>query len=131
MLPANFLQVLKYEGVVAIATQGANGRSHLVNTWNSYVQVTPDDLLLIPVGGMHTTERNVLHNNGILLTAGSRDVEGKHGPGTGFLVSGPAEFSYAGPEFDLIKRRFSWARAALKVTVKEITQIACRTEKHF
>ncbi len=122
MLPAQFLQVLKYEGVVAIATQGANGRPHLVNTWNSYVQVTPDEQLVIPVGGMERTENNISVRNDILLTAGSREVEGKHGPGTGFLVSGHAEFSYAGPEFELIKRRFSWARAALKVTVKEITQ---------
>ena len=122
MLPAKFLQVLKHEGVVAIATQGANGRPHLVNTWNSYVQVVPDEQLVIPVGGMHTTENNVSQNSDILLTGGSREVEGKHGPGTGFLISGHAEFSYAGPEFDLIKRRLSWVRAALKVAVKEITQ---------
>ncbi len=122
MLPAKFLQVLEHEGVVAIATQGANGRPHLVNTWNSYVQVTPHEQLVIPVGGMHTTEKNVSQKSDILLTVGSREVDGNHGPGTGFLISGNAEFSYLGPEFDLIKRRFPWARAALKVVVKEITQ---------
>jgi len=122
MLPARFLQVLKHEGVVAIVTQEAGGFPHLVNTWNTYVQVTPDGQLVIPVGGMHTTEKNLSLRNDVLLTAGSREVEGMQGPGTGFLISGTAEFSYAGAEFDLIKGRFGWARAALKVTVKEITQ---------
>jgi hypothetical protein len=107
---------------VAIATQGSNGLPHLVNTWNSYVQVTKDEYLLIPAGGMQSTEQNVSANHIVLLTAGSRDVEGKHGPGTGFLVVGNAEFIHTGPDFDLIKSKFPWARAALRVAVTEITQ---------
>ncbi len=122
MLPDKLLRVLQHEGVVAIATQGQDGRPHLVNTWNSYVQITADDHLLVPAGGMHTTEANLSANHIVLLTAGSREVEGKHGPGTGFLVTGSAEFVYEGPDFDLITSKFSWARAALKVTITAITQ---------
>ena len=37
-IPETLLEVLKKDGVVAIATQGPDG-PHLVNTWHSYVQV--------------------------------------------------------------------------------------------
>ncbi len=122
MLPDTFLRVLQHEGVVAIATQGRDGRPHLVNTWNSYVQITSDGVLLVPAGGMHRTEANVSANDIVLLTAGSREVEGKHGLGTGFLVTATAKFVCAGAEFDLIKAKFPWARAALKMSIAEITQ---------
>ncbi len=122
MLPEKFRSVLEHEGVVAIATQGADGFPHLVNTWNSYVRITAGEQLLIPAGAMRKTEENVSRRPAVLLTAGSREVEGKHGPGAGFLVAGNAEFAYAGPEFDLIKSKFPWARAALKVTITEVTE---------
>ncbi len=122
MLPDKFLQVLQHEGVVAIATQGSDGRPHLVNTWNSYVQITNDGHLLVPAGGMHITETNLSANHIVLLTAGSREVEGRRGPGTGFLVTGTAEFVRAGTEFESIKTEFPWARAALKVSITEIMQ---------
>jgi len=122
MLPDNFLRVLQHEGVVAIATQGRDGRPHLINTWNSYVQITDDGHLLVPAGGMHTTEANVSANHIVLLTAGSREVEGRNGRGTGFLLTGTAEFLSAGADFELIKAKFPWARAALKMSITEITQ---------
>ena len=122
MLPDKFLSVLQHEGVVAIASQGLDGRPHLVNTWNSYVQIPNIGQLLVPVGGMHTTEANVSANHVVLLTAGSREIEGKRGLGTGFLLTGTAEFVYAGADFDLIKTKFPWARAALKMSITEITQ---------
>jgi len=122
MLPDNFLRVLQHEGVVAIATQGRDGRPHLINTWNSYVQITDDGHLLVPAGGMHTTEANVSANHIVLLTAGSREVEGRNGRGTGFLLTGTAEFVSAGADFEFIKAKFPWARAALKMSITEITQ---------
>lgn len=122
MLPDKFLQVLKHEGVVAIASQGSDGRPHLVNTWNSYIQFSGGGHLLIPVGGMMRTEKNVSKNSAVLLTVGSREVEGRRGPGTGFLIEGTAEFVSAGADFDFIRTRFSWARAALRVTVGNIAQ---------
>jgi len=122
MLPEKFLQVLEHEGVVAIATQGTDGRPHLVNTWNTYVQITADEHLLVPVGGMNRTEHNVSENNAVLLTFGSREVEGKRGRGTGFLITGSAEFISTGTEFEKVRSKFPWARAAMKVVVSNIAQ---------
>ena len=121
MLPEKLFDVFQHEGVVAIATQGQDG-PHLVNTWNSYIQVADNNHLLIPVGGMNTTEANVRRDNRVLLTAGSRDVEGLRYMGTGFLIEGTASFATDGTEFDRVKERFPWARAALVVKVAKATQ---------
>ncbi|MDY0176030.1 MAG: hypothetical protein RBT25_03930 [Lentisphaeria bacterium] len=43
--------VLKYDGIVAIATTGAEG-AHLVNTWNKYINISASGRLLIPAGHM-------------------------------------------------------------------------------
>jgi predicted pyridoxine 5'-phosphate oxidase superfamily flavin-nucleotide-binding protein len=121
MIPETMRDVLKEEGVVAIATLGKDG-PHLVNTWNSYVRITEDERLLIPAGSMNLTEANIATNNNVLLTLGSKNVPGKHGPGTGFLVRGTAAFLTSGPDFDATKDIFSWARAALSVTISSATQ---------
>lgn len=121
MIPDKMLEILKYEGVVAIATMGGDG-PHMVNTWNSYIVVTQDGHLLLPVGGMIRTEANVGKNNNILLTLGSREVEGFRGPGAGFLIKGTAVFIKSGEQFDIVKKRFSWARAAMEITILSATQ---------
>jgi predicted pyridoxine 5'-phosphate oxidase superfamily flavin-nucleotide-binding protein len=121
MIPEKLRQVLSHEGVVALATQ-SDGGPHLVNTWNSYIQVTETGSLLIPAGFMKVTEANVAKNNKVLVTLGSREVEGAHGPGTGFLIEGLATFKTSGAQFEAVKKRFSWARAALEVTIVSVTQ---------
>lgn len=121
MFPEKMLEVLKHAGVVAIATQGQDG-PHLVNTWNSYIQVREEGRLLIPAGYMQETEANIARNNQVLLTVGSHEVAGKLGPGTGFLIKGTAAFVTSGPDFDAIKAKFAWARAALVITVASATQ---------
>ncbi len=121
MFPEKMLEVLKHAGVVAIATQGPTG-PHLVNTWNSYLQITDDGRLLIPAGYMQETEANVTKDNQVLVTVGSHEVAGRMGPGTGFLIKGSAAFLPSGPEFDAIKAKFAWARAALVITVSSVTQ---------
>ena len=40
MIPEKLLEVLKQDGVVAIATLGQDG-PHMVNTWNSYIESLP------------------------------------------------------------------------------------------
>lgn len=121
MLPDVFFEVLRHEGVVAIASRGAE--PHLVNTWNSYVQVADGPTLLIPAGGMHKTESNISVDKNVLITLGTREVNGKAGrPGAGFLITGKAEFVSTGQDFDSVKKKFPWARAALKVTVESVTQ---------
>jgi hypothetical protein len=121
MIPEKMLQVLKNDGVVAIATLGPDG-PHMVNTWNSYVRWSSDERILIPAGYMHRTEANIATNNQILMTLGSSKVAGNMGPGTGFLIKGTAAFITSGPNFDLVKSVFSWARATLEVRITSCTQ---------
>jgi predicted pyridoxine 5'-phosphate oxidase superfamily flavin-nucleotide-binding protein len=120
-IPEKVLEILKHDGVVAIATMGTDG-PHLVNTWNSYVRISDDGRLLIPAGYMNQTEANIKTNDAVLITLGSSKVAGKNGPGTGFLIKGIAAFVTSGPDFDRMKARFAWARAALAVTVLSATQ---------
>ncbi len=121
MIPETLREVLKHEGVVAIATVGKDG-PHMVNTWNSYVIVSDDERLLIPAGYMNKTEANVAFDDRVLLTAGSVKVRGLQGAGTGFLVRGKASFVTSGPDFEVMKARFRWARATLAVAVESATQ---------
>src|SRR5664280_2422384 len=107
-IPETLLEVLKKDGVVAIATLGPDG-PHMVNTWNSYLRVSSDERLLIPAGYMHLTEANIAFNSNVLITLGSSKVAGNIGPGTGFLIKGTAAFITSGPDFDVIKEKFAWA----------------------
>ena len=121
MIPDKMREVLKKDGVVAIATLGQDG-PHLVNTWNSYVRITDDERLLIPAGYMHRTEANITTNNNVLITLGSSKVAGKKGPGTGFLIKGTAAFMTSGPDFEATKAKFAWVRAVLVITINSATQ---------
>ena len=120
-IPEKMLEVLKQDGVVAIATLGPDG-PHMVNTWNSYIRLAEDGRILIPAGYMQRTEANVAFNNQVLVTLGSAKVAGRQGPGTGFLIKGTAAFVTEGPDFDSVKDRYTWARATLAVTMESITQ---------
>jgi hypothetical protein len=121
MIPEKLLEVMKQDGVVAIATLGADG-PHMVNTWNSYLRATEDGRLLIPAGYMHRTEANVAFNPEVLITLGSRKIKGLYGPGTGFLIKGKAVFVTSGPDFDVLKAKFEWLRATMVVTIESATQ---------
>jgi hypothetical protein len=120
-IPEKLREVLKKDGVVAIATLGEDG-PHMVNTWNSYVRLTDDGRMLIPAGFMNRTEANVAFNPEVLITCGSSKVQGNMGPGTGFLIEGTAEFVTSGPEFDKLKATFSWMRAVVIVNIRAATQ---------
>jgi hypothetical protein len=120
-IPEKLLEVLKKDGVVAIATLGPDG-PHLVNTWNNYVRVSEDGRLLVPAGYFHKTEANIAANDKVLVTLGSSKVEGLHGPGTGFLIKGSAKFLSTGPELEAMKARFAWARAVLAISIGSVTQ---------
>ncbi|WP_088225492.1 pyridoxamine 5'-phosphate oxidase family protein [Desulfosporosinus sp. FKB] len=109
------------DGAVAIVTQGIN-EPHVVNTWNSYINITPDGKFLIPVGGMNETEKNVARNNKVKLTIANREVQGKMYKGTGFLIKGTAGFIKEGSEFEMIKTKFPWARAVLEITIESADQ---------
>ena len=109
------------DGALAVVTQGKDG-PHVVNTWNSYVIITDGGNLLIPAGRMQKTEVNVTRDNRVKLTVCNREVQGKSYKGTGVLVEGTAEFKQVGPEFEAVKGKFPWARAALAITVLAIEQ---------
>lgn len=121
MVPEKLLEIMKQDGVVAIATLGEDG-PHMVNTWNSYLRATEDGRLLIPAGYMHRTEANVSFNPEVLITLGSSKVKGLHGPGAGFLIKGKARFVTSGPDFDVLKEKFAWLRATMAVTPDTVTQ---------
>lgn len=123
MLNEKLLEILSHpaDGEVAIVTQGTDG-PHVVNTWNSYVNITSDGRMLIPVGGMDKTEKNIVENQLVKLTIGSREVQGLNYKGAGFLITGTAGFAKDGPEFNLIKAKFSWVRAVLEITIETVIQ---------
>lgn len=121
MIPDKLLDILKQDGVVAIATLGEDG-PHLVNTWNSYIKIAADGRLFIPAGYMHKTEANIACNPNVLITLGSSKVKGLHGPGAGFLIKGKARFITSGPDYEWMKEKFSWLRATLAVTIESATQ---------
>lgn len=121
MIPDKLLEVLSHEGVVAIVTHGKKG-IHVVNTWNTYLRVSEDGRLLAPVGGMKTAEEAINDNDKVVITLGSREVQGFRSKGTGFLIKGSAVFVYDGQEFDKLKLDFPWARAVLVITPDSITQ---------
>ena len=120
-MPEVMQDLMKSDGVVAIATLGQDG-PHMVNTWNAYLGMSDDGRLLIPAGYMHKTEANVAFNPNVVITLASSKVKGLHGAGAGCLIKGKAKFITSGPEFDLLKKRFDWLRAAIAVTIESATQ---------
>jgi hypothetical protein len=121
MFTEKFLEVLSKEGVVSIVSCSDN-EAHVVNTWNSYLVIPNDGRLLIPAWKMRKTEKKTLQNNKVLLTVGSKEITGLIGLGTGFLIEGTAKFISSGPEFDMMKAKFSFLTRVLEVTVTSIKQ---------
>lgn len=121
MFNERFMTVIGKEGVVSIVTCSDN-EAHVVNTWNSYLAFPGENRLLIPVYGMRKTQKKSEINNNVLLTLGTKEIDGKMGPGTGYLLKGTAKFMKSGPEFDMMKQKFSWANRVLEVTVSSVKQ---------
>ena len=123
MLNEKLLSILAHpvDGAVSIVTYTDEG-PHLVNTWNSYITVTPEEKFLIPAYGFLITEKNLLKNNAVILSIASKEIEGYNSKGTGFILTGTAQLLKSGNEFSRIKEKFSWARAVLEVTVTSAKQ---------
>jgi len=123
MLTDKFHEVLKNEGVVSIVSWGVD-EPHIVNTWNSYLVVTPDERILIPAYAMRKTEKNVNQNSKVKLALGSKDVLGyKDYPGTGFIIEGTAKYLESGSEYDMMKEKFAFLTRVLEITVTSATQM--------
>lgn len=123
MIDEKLMEVLTTppDAALAIVTQGLN-EPHVVNSWNSYVHVNNEGKLLIPAGRMNETEKNIEGNNKVKLTIANREVKGKTYKGTGFLIKGTADFIKEGSDFNMIKEKFPWARAALTITIESTEQ---------
>lgn len=123
MLSEKFYDVLKHEGVVSIVSWGSD-EPHIVNTWNSYLVITPDERILIPAYAMRKTEKNIKQNNKLKLALGSKDVLGyKDYQGTGFVIEGTGSYLESGPEFEMMKEKFSFLTRVLVVTVTSAKQM--------
>ena len=123
MLSEKFFEVLKNEGVVTIVTWGLD-EPHIANTWNSYLVVTPDNRILIPAYAMRKTEKNTIQNNRVKIALGSRNVLGfKDYQGTGFVIEGTAKFFESGPDYDMMKEKFSFLTRVLEITVTSAKQM--------
>ena len=121
MFDERFMTVVSKEGVVSIVSC-SDDEAHVVNTWNSYLAFPGENRILIPVYGMRKTQKKIEKNQNVLLTLGTKEVEGKMGPGTGYLIKGTAKFMKSGPEFDTVKQKFSWANRVLEVTASSVNQ---------
>jgi hypothetical protein len=121
MFTEKFLEVIGKEGVVSIVSYDEN-EAHVVNTWNTYLVPKDNDKLLIPAYAMRRTEKKTNKNSKVLLTVGSKEVIGHRGPGAGFLMEGTAKFISSGPEFDMMKAKFSFLTRVLEVTVTSLKQ---------
>lgn len=122
MVSDKLRSVMQKEGAVAIVAQGENF-PHVVNTWHSFVTVN-NDHFIVPVGGMKTMEEILSHDEKVLVTVGSREVEGLHGAGAGFLLVGNATIIVDGSECDGVKKNYPWARAMMKIMITNVTQTA-------
>ncbi len=111
---------------IAIATSGAGG-PHLAATWGEYMRtlgIVDDEVLLVPVGGYRSTERNLASDNRVELLCATKQVQGATGPGKGCRIRGTAQIQTAGDRFAAAKKIFPWARGVLVVKVEEaVTQL--------
>lgn len=120
MFNEKFMEVVSKEGVVSIVSWTEED-GHVVNTWNSYLQII-DNKILIPAYGMRHTQKNTDSNPNVKLTLGSKEVMGHRSMGAGFLVKGTAEFIDQGEEFEMTKDKFSFANRVMIVTVDKVIQ---------
>lgn len=115
-------EILSKEAPAAMVTTSREG-PHLVGTWNSFIQVMNDETLAIPAGGMNDTEMNIRNGSELQLLVGSREIQGKSGPGAGYRLTGEPVFETSGPSYDKIKSVHNWARGAVVVKVNEVEQL--------
>lgn len=117
-----FLEVLQHEGAVAIVTLAATPTA-VTNTWMSYLTLDKaNDKIYLPAMGMHSVEKVLAEDNRLVLTMGSKEVQGTVGPGAGFHVTGTGKFLDDGPFFDKMKANFPWVTRVLEVSVTDISQ---------
>lgn len=109
------------EGIVSVASVNSEGNPHIANTWNSYL-IIKDNQILIPCFGFTKTEKNIKANPYVEVVIGSAKVQGKMGMGTGFLLTGKARIEAEGDLFDEMKAKKDFANRVLIVEVESLKQ---------
>jgi hypothetical protein len=111
-----FYDCVRHDGIVSVCSSSAAGRGHVANTWNKYLIITGDERILIPCFGFRETEKNVSHDPAVEVVVGSHEVPGKVGLGTGFLLTGKAEFQNSGDLYEQMCAKCSFANRVLVFT---------------
>lgn len=109
-------------GIVSVASVSAEGKPHIANTWNKYLILTPDEKILMPCFGFRHTEKNTETQSYVEVVIGSDKVQGKMGMGTGFLLTGKAEFLKEGPLFTQMHDKCPFANRVLVFTPETCRQ---------
>lgn len=123
MLTEKFYKVLDHEGVVSIVSW-TEEEAHVTCTWNSFIEVTEDERILIPAAGMKSTEADIEKNNTIKLALGSRDVLGNNNyQWTGFEIVGAAAFLTEGSDYEMMKEKYPFLSRVLEVKVSSAKQL--------
>lgn len=124
MLSEKFFEVIKEEGVVSITSWGSGEKPNVRCTWNSYLRITDDECILVPIAGFTSVQADVLINKEVIVTLGSREVEGFNNyQGTGFMIEGQADFLDSGDEFDQMRAEFPFMNKLLKIKVESAKQL--------
>ncbi len=113
-------EALRYPAPVSIVTVGDDG-SHLAGVWNSEVLVLDLGTIIVPAGRLVKTEKNVSEGSDVKMLLASPGTDG--GAGSGFRVTGRAEFHSSGPQYELVRSMFRWARAAMVISVDRLEQL--------
>lgn len=121
MITEKLAEVMGKEGVVSIVSC-ADGEAHVCNTWNSYLVVKEGTKILIPAYAMRSTEAKTSKNPVVQLTLGSKEVMGFRSMGAGFQLTGRARFIAEGPDWDMMKAKFSFLTRVLEVTLTAVQQ---------
>ena len=124
MLSKKFFEVIQNEGVVSITSWGNGDQPNVRCTWNSYLHITNDERILAPIAGFTSVQGDVSKNDRVILTLGSREVEGFNNyQGTGFLIEGWARFTDCGAEFEQMKKEYPFMNKLLEITVESAKQL--------
>ncbi|CAM3453244.1 FMN-binding protein [Arcobacter aquimarinus] len=112
--------ILKYEGVFSVVAKG-DDFPHIVNTWNSYVSFK-DNNIFLPVAGMNKMEEVLKNENRVIVVIGTKELMGLHGMGMGVKIVGKAKIFQDIEEYEVMKTKFEWARAVMKIEILEAYQ---------
>jgi len=117
-------EILEKTEWISVSTAGPDG-PHVAATWGDYVRklgLVNDEMVLVPLFGFKTTERNLLADDRIELLCATKLVPSTISLGRGCRIKGKGHIETSGKRFEAAKAAFAWARGVLVVKVEE-TQV--------